>query len=527
MDEQGIEHRLTKILSDSDSAPFLFIGSGFSRRYIDLPDWIGLLQKFSKRPFANYLGRANGNIPLAALYLAENYFDEWWEVNGDKEHIYKSKEWSDKIETPLKYEISEYLKNYDITNEMLTNAELLELRNEKVVIDGIITTNWDLLLESIFPKLKVYVGQSDILFKHPQAIGEIFKIHGCCTKYNSLVLSSTDYDGFNDKNPYLASKLISIFLEKPVIFLGYSITDRNITDILEVIETVIDSEEKIAQLAKNMIFVERANGDDEEISKIIKVINGKSLPFTNIKTDDFGKVFRALQHAERKIPVDFLRTLKNQIYNIVNSRDKTNLRLKAVDFEDVINGDDIEFVAGIGVANNPIYARKGLSGLTVMDLFKDIIFDDINFSIEDISKIVPDLMKQTPTFIPIRKYVGNSNPFLINSTSTNIANRMDRNSQDFFEKIPNRTSILKQLSSINKVEDIINLHKGDLDTTFQTLAFWLYSNKTLDNCQLVKELVKGLVKGKLEIWFGKDSLGYSMKTLVCIIDEVENNDLKP
>lgn len=94
-------------------------------------------------------------------------------------------------------------------------------------ISCIITTNYDTFLENSFGQgaFQTYIGQSELLFSTIYEIAEIYKIHGCCTKPESIVINSYDYNIFNQKSAYLSSKILTLFLERPIMFVGYSISD--------------------------------------------------------------------------------------------------------------------------------------------------------------------------------------------------------------------------------------------------------------------------------------------------------------
>lgn len=78
-----VTESLKEIIKVSPTAPFLFIGSGFSRRYLGLEDWKGLLTRFgSKLPSGSirYISESNGDLALAAEKMTEPYSNYWWSL---------------------------------------------------------------------------------------------------------------------------------------------------------------------------------------------------------------------------------------------------------------------------------------------------------------------------------------------------------------------------------------------------------------------------------------------------------------
>ena len=71
---------LLDILGKNERAPFLFLGSGFTRHYYDTPDWKGILEKFAPRPFNAYISQIGNNYPQIASKIAEELTTKFWEL---------------------------------------------------------------------------------------------------------------------------------------------------------------------------------------------------------------------------------------------------------------------------------------------------------------------------------------------------------------------------------------------------------------------------------------------------------------
>jgi hypothetical protein len=99
-----------------------------------------------------------------------------------------------------------------------------------------------------------------------------------------MVLTDADYKDFNARNAYLAAKLLTIFLEHPVIFIGYSLTDDNIINILTAIAACMRTE-NLEKLQDHLIFVEWRPKGDPEFGSTAITIDHKIIQITKINTN--------------------------------------------------------------------------------------------------------------------------------------------------------------------------------------------------------------------------------------------------
>ena len=266
-------------------------------------------------------------------------------------------------------------------------------------IDGIITTNYDTFVEEIFPDFKAFSGQDELIQKNPQFIAEIYKIHGSVNSPRDIVITSDDYAKFEEKNKYLVAKLLSTFVERPVLFIGYSIADIHIQNIL--IDMCKCCSGNIDAIKGNLIFLTRSHGQGEFCSHSHLSIANYSIPYWHIECDDFGRVYSQIK-SRRQIPVNLFRLFKEQIYEICLSGTPTE-KIRLIE-DNNLNSDNIQFLVGIGVGDLRLV---GYEGIKRPQIIEDILFDNKNFvpSVIIDSTIANYFKSSSSNFIPFYKYL--------------------------------------------------------------------------------------------------------------------------
>lgn len=409
---------LHDVVAGFNTTPFIFAGSGITRRYYGLPDWAGLLEHFAQKvkcdPFAyryyeNKACRSNKNdlsLPSVASCIEKDFNEAWFEnqagVRSSSETV--SVFVSSGV-SPFKAEIGEYIGSLSILKDEYSD-EIKKLRSiSKNNISGIITTNYDCFFESLFDGYKTFVGQEELVFSQLQGMAEIYKIHGSISAPNSIVITENDYTNFKSKRKYLAAKLMTIFMEYPIIFIGYSLSDPDVQDILaDVVECL--PVEKIETLQKRFVFVEYSQ---QQIGVIISShslsVNGHLVEMTKVSLSDFGILYDALSAKRASFPVKLLRRFKDDLYTFVLTQQPgPAMRVAPLEDERI---DENTLALTIGLAPTGVYGLA--SAVNAEQWYRNIILHDLNYPCDQMLEYVyPDLAKRNSWKIPPWYYLRNS-----------------------------------------------------------------------------------------------------------------------
>lgn len=414
-------------LADSNRLPVLFVGSGISKRYLyKYPDWNGLLEmafrkyssdifQFQKHKDALIRqGLSDFDVNTKLATIIENEFNAAFFDRKIKLNIGNSKNpnWVRKGISPFKMYLSSYFKKATLYNRKDLRLELEKFKLLKTKISAVITTNYDLFLEKeIFPKdFSVFVRQSDLFGADVYNIAEIYKIHGSATDANSIVITEADYKSFNASRKLIIAKMLTLFSESPIVFLGYSFTDENIQSIIVDFLGCL-SEQQLENIRDHFIFVSHKKNESNliEIHRTVTTQSGDDIPITEIATDNFGRVYEILNQITPSISPAKVRETKRVIKSIVDAS------ITSSEAESVIIG--IDDLSQVDLSSKPLAIAIGYKenilnkfgyGLFEDELiFEDILYDNKNF---DADSMCIDRFKSLPytRLLPVFKYVKNA-----------------------------------------------------------------------------------------------------------------------
>lgn len=404
--------------------PVLFIGSGISKRYLyNFPNWDELLElsfrKFNNDPFQfqkykdqftrQGLSQFETNIKLGSIIENEfnaAFYDRKIKIRAGNSH---NPSWVKRGISPYKMFLSTYFKNLSLYKDAKLDEEINKFKELKNKVSAVITTNYDTFLEQyIFSSdFKVFTHQNELFVSDSYNIAEIYKIHGSASDANSIIIAERDYNNFNDSRKLFIAKMMILFAESPIIFLGYSFTDENIQSIICDFLSCLTKNE-LVNIHEHFIFVSYKKNEKNlvEVRRTVTTKDGTEIPITEILTDNFLMVFEILNKITPGISPVRIRETRKIVKTIVDqsiSSESADSIIVGIDELDDLNLAAKPLAIAIGYKEN-ILNKVGY-GLLADDLIlEDILFDNKRF---DAELMCLERFKSIPStrLLPVFKYV--------------------------------------------------------------------------------------------------------------------------
>lgn len=422
------------------------------------------------------MANANDKMPMIATLIEQDFNKAWFEnrtgIRSNKDSVIHAVM---EGASPFKAEVGAYIAaKSSIKKEYSEEVKKLK-RISQNNIAGIITTNYDTFFETVFDGYKTYIGQDELVFSQLQGIAEIYKIHGSVDRAETIVINQEDYNNFREKGKYLAAKLMTIFMEYPIVFMGYSITDSDIRTILTDIVQCLP-EDRMLLLQKRFIFVEyKEEVTGAIVSSYSIVIGERSVEMTKITLSDFGLLYEALSKKKAAFPVRVLRRFKDDLYHFILTNEPTSTMRVAPLEDERINEDTLAITIGL--------APTGFFGLArAVDSeqwYRNIILHDLQYSADDLLEYVYlELAKQNSWKLPVW--------FYLSQAKKDYPDTLMRAPKSYSEIVSN-DSIGRYRSAIHArtVREIWEQEKDNQNKAIRLLGFVPYENVNADDLEMI------------------------------------------
>ena len=161
------------------------------------------------------------------------------------------------IDTFGKDKLCEYLKHKLLIDTFEDYKGFSNIAVMSLGLGVIYTTNQDNVMERCFEKYRrkysKIVKVEDLGIATPG--DKLFlKFHGDLSNCDSVVFTTDDYERINDEDNFLNLRLKSDLLSKSILFIGYSLRDKNIQLILKEFKTIFKDKLPPAYTIASAIF---------------------------------------------------------------------------------------------------------------------------------------------------------------------------------------------------------------------------------------------------------------------------------
>ncbi|SHI72881.1 SIR2 family protein [Halodesulfovibrio aestuarii] len=372
---------ISEFVSNYRNHPVLFIGTGVSLRYLESSySWDGLLKHIAFELTGNnedYL-----DLKLECREEGSARFDKLATMLSDKFEVVATSERNGKFKyvndifyenaekdiflSRLKIYLSEVLRNIEYRDGI--QEELTAFRRMRKNIGSIITTNYDLLIEDLFQFTPI-VGNNLLLSNQ---YGSVYKIHGCVTDPTNIIITENDYEHFKAKYELIRAQLLSLFIHNPIIFIGYSVGDQNIKELLQTIFNYVDYNSEQAEVIRSQfLLIEYQTGSDstEIVDHDIVINENVTVRINKIKTDNYVAVYDAVSSLELPVSAMDIRKVQKVWKKIVTGG---SISVKITeDIDSLQNGD---LVLAVGSEKTISYEYQNLAEM--MANYFEIIEED-------------------------------------------------------------------------------------------------------------------------------------------------------
>lgn len=319
--------------------PIVFVGSGMSKRYLkNSPTWSNLLEEYWKKlkkekNYYSYLHDINNeyksstttdmefltNINVATS-IEKDFNDAFYDEKLTVDNLSIKQAQQTHI-SPFKYDVANKFKSLELRNDVDKDEYNLftsVLQKSRIIV----TTNYDTLIESSISnnsnqKPKLYIRNTGFFDDDSDGWSEIYKIHGSSSDPNSIVINKSDYDEYDKNSILISAKILSSMIESPILFLGYSLTDRNIRKLLKDFSKQLPKED--TRKSANRIFVVEFKENITTLEN--QIIKDRDLDFTYtlIQTNNYKELFKQINQIDEGVTPYEVRKFQKVIKKIIVS----------------------------------------------------------------------------------------------------------------------------------------------------------------------------------------------------------------